>query len=181
MGNEEFDLCMSRIQNGDKDALHQIYNAYAGYLFHMIHGIVGNYEDAEDITSNLFIKIWKQAGLYKPGSGHRYWLSRVAHNEAIDFLRANRREIPTDYTENPEEAGPEVPVQEDIAGEVVASVAVEQALSRLLPSEREIVHLKIIGEQTFERIAEILAMPLGTVTWRYRQAISKLRRYGYEA
>ena len=45
----------------------------------------------------------------------------------------------------------------------------------------EIVNLKVIGEQTFERIAAILQLPLGTVTWRYRQAITKLRRCGYEA
>ncbi|MBQ8305344.1 MAG: RNA polymerase sigma factor [Blautia sp.] len=181
MGNEEFDLCMSRIRSGDKDALHQIYNAYAGYLFHLVLAIVGSYEDAEDITSNLFIRIWKQADRYIPGNGHRQWLSRIAHNAAIDHLRTAGREIPTDYTEDPEKAGVPAPVQEDIAEEVVASVTVEQILSRLKPSEREIVHLKIIGEQTFERIAEILSMPLGTVTWRYRQAMNKLRRYGYEA
>jgi len=58
---------------------------------------------------------------------------------------------------------------------------VEQVLSLLKPAEREIVHLKVIGEQTFERIAAILQLPLGTVTWRYRQAITKLRRCGYEA
>ena len=64
MGNEEFDLCMSRIRNGDKEALHEIYDAYAGYLFHMVLGIVGNYQDAEDITSDFFIRLWKQADMY---------------------------------------------------------------------------------------------------------------------
>lgn len=182
MGNEEFDLCMSRIRNGDKEALHEIYDAYAGYLFHMVLGIVGNYQDAEDITSDLFIRIWKQADRYTPGNGHKYWLSRIAHNMAVDYLRVNKREIPMDYTEEAGETEAFAqPVQEDIAEEVVSDMNVEQVLNLLKPAEREIVHLKVIGEQTFERIAAILQLPLGTVTWRYRQAITKLRRCGYEA
>ncbi len=181
MGNEEFDLCMERIRKGDKEALHQIYVSYVDYLFHMILAIVGNYEDAEDITSDLFIKIWKQADRYTPGNGHKGWLSTIAHNMAIDFLRAKKREIPTDYFDFTEENESLAPIGEDPSEKVISGMTVEQILAILKPSEREIVHLKVIGEQTFERIAGILKMPLGTVTWRYRQAISKLRRYGYEA
>ena len=179
MENVEFDLCMQRITCGDKDALHRIYDEYVDYIFHLVLGIVNNYEDAEDITSDFFIRLWKQAGMYKPGSGHRYYLSAIAHNMAVDYLRAHRREIPVDYQEEAEEklqmAG------EDPCEEVIAGISMEQLLARLKPSEREIVHLKIIGEQTFEKIASILHMPLGTVSWKYRQAIQKLRRYGYEA
>jgi len=47
-------------------------------------------------------------------------------------------------------------------------------------TEREIVHLKVIGEMTFQEIANLLNQPLGTVTWRYQEAIKKLRRCGYE-
>ena len=179
MGNEEFDLCMRQAADGDKEALHKIYNAYVDYIFHLILGIVRNYEDAEDLTSEFFIRLWKQAGRYVPGSGHRYYLSVIAHNMAIDFLRAKRREIPVDYQDQ-EETEPEA-LQTDPYEEVLSGVIVEQILEKLKPSEREIVHLKIIGEQTFEKIAGILKMPLGTVTWKYRQAIQKLRRYGYEA
>ena len=179
MGNEEFDLCMRRIAYGDKEALHRIYNAYVDYIFHLILGIVRNYEDAEDLTSDFFIRIWKQAGRYNPGNGHRQYLSVIAHNMAIDFLRVNKREIPVDYHDEEET---EVQIaREDPYEEVISGMTVEQILNKLKPSEREIVHLKVIGEQTFETIAGILKMPLGTVTWKYRQAVQKLRRYGYEA
>ena len=130
----------------------------------------------------MLIRIWKQADRYTPGNGHKYWLSRIAHNMAVDYLRVNKREIPMDYTEEAGETEAFAqPVQEDIAEEVVSDMNVEQVLNLLKPAEREIVHLKVIGEQTFERIAAILQLPLGTVTWRYRQAITKLRRCGYEA
>ena len=157
MSNEAFDLCMDRIRNGDKAALHEIYLAYVDYLFHLILSIVGRQEDAEDITSELFIRLWKQADRYKSGTGHKRWLSVMAHHMAVDFL------------------------EQDISEKVISFLTVEQVLSHLKPVEREIVHLKIVGEETFEGIAELLQMPVGTVTWKYRQAIRKIRRYGYEA
>jgi RNA polymerase sigma-70 factor (ECF subfamily) len=64
--------------------------------------------------------------------------------------------------------------------EVLSDLSLRQALDTLKPKEQEVVHLKIMGELTFQEIADILKIPLGTVTWRYQNAIKKLRRYGYE-
>ena len=56
----------------------------------------------------------------------------------------------------------------------------EQVLTSLNVKEKEIIHLKIVGELTFKEIAELLHIPIGTVTWNYQNAIKKIRRYGYE-
>lgn len=194
-----FDRCMERIRQGDKDALKEIYVAYAGFLFHMILGILGNRENAEDVTSEFFIKLWDIADKYVPGTGHRAWLSRIARNMAIDYLRAHKREIPYDAAEREfekavsgEGGGPEgkecqaqyrqdSTYQDETAQEAVSNISVQEALVKLKPAEREIVHLKIIGDLTFEEISGMLEMPMGTVTWRYREAIKTLRRCGYEA
>ena len=50
----------------------------------------------------------------------------------------------------------------------------------LKPSERQVVSLKVLGELTFKEIADIMDIPMGTVTWKYQNAIKKLRRCGYE-
>ena len=179
MGNEEFEACMNRIKNGDRNGLKEIYNAYSGYLYHMILGIVKNREDAEDITSELFIRLWKTADRDVPGNGHKRYLSVIAHNMAVDFLRARNREIVYDPQEDENELSSGT--QDNDYDEVLENLAVEQALEKLGSAEREIVHLKIIGDMTFQSIADLLRIPLGTVTWRYQQAVQKLRRYGYEA
>ena len=198
MENRVFDRCMERMRQGDKEALREIYVAYAGFLFHLILGIVGNRENAEDVTSEFFIKLWDIADKYVPGTGHRAWLSRIARNMAVDFLRSHKREIPYDVGEREFET---LSVSDDgakesgrmgggvsqsdnrdaTAEEAVSNLTVQEALGRLKPAEREIVHLKIIGDMTFEEIAGLLEIPMGTVTWRYREAIKKLRRCGYEA
>lgn len=199
MEDRVFDRCMERIKQGDKEALKEIYIAYAGFLFHLILGILGNRENAEDVTSEFFIKLWDVADKYVPGTGHRAWLGRIARNMAIDFLRAHKREIPYDAGEREFEAlaasdedadkggkpgsgyGSESGSRDVTAEEAVSNLTVKEALDRLKPAEREIVHLKIIGDMTFEEISNLLEIPMGTVTWRYREAIKKLRRCGYEA
>lgn len=199
MEDRVFDRCMERIKQGDKEALKEIYMAYSGFLFHLILGILGNRENAEDVTSEFFIKLWDIADKYVPGTGHRAWLSRIARNMAIDFLRSHKREIPYDTGEWEFEAmtasheaakergktgnsyGEENVNRDVTAEEAVSNLTVKEALDRLKPAEREVVHLKIIGDMTFEEISGLLEIPMGTVTWRYREAIKKLRRCGYEA
>ncbi len=177
MEDRVFDRCMERIKQGDKEALKEIYVAYAGFLFHFLLGILRNRENAEDVTSEFFIKLWDIADKYVPGTGHRAWLSRIARNMAVDFLRSHKKEIPYDAGEQ----GFEAMAASDEMEEAVSNLTVKEALDRLKPAEREIVHLKIIGDMTFEEISNILETPMGTVTWRYREAMKKLRRCGYEA
>lgn len=201
MEDQIFDRCMERIRQGDKEALKEIYIAYAGFLFHLILGILGNRENAEDVTSEFFIKLWDIGDKYVPGTGHRAWLSRIARNMAIDYLRAHRREIPVDIGEwefenaaseqgrlrdgktsgNPMASVGKDEGRDSTAEEAVSNMSIQEALDRLKPAEREIVHLKIIGDLTFEEISKTLKVPMGTVAWRYREAIKTLRRCGYEA
>jgi len=168
---------MERMKSGDKSALHEVYEAYVGYIYMIVFQIVSNREDAEDVTSEFFIKVWRLADTYRGGNGHRAWMATIARNMAVDLLRKTKREVPTDDFVEPVEENAST---ESLEQEVLSDVSLKQALDKLKPNEREIVHLKIIGEMTFQEIADILRIPLGTVTWRYQNAINKLRRYGYE-
>ena len=63
---------------------------------------------------------------------------------------------------------------------MLGEMTVTQALGTLKPSERQIVSLKVLGELTFKEIALCMQIPMGTVTWKYQNAMKKLRRCGYE-
>ena len=174
---KQFHACMKKIKAGDKSALHEIYEKYIGYIYSVVFQVVLNREDAEDITSEFFIKLWKLADTYRSGNGHKAWMATIARNMAIDLLRKNKREVLTeDFVDSiSENASPD-----DVEGEVLADMGLKEALDTLKPGEREIVNMKIMGELTFQEIADILKQPMGTVTWRYQNAIKKLRRCGYE-
>ena len=173
MEEQQFIMCMARMKDGDKVALHEVYEAYLAYVYHIVLQVVQNKEDAEDVTSEFFIKLWKIADNYKPQEGHRGWLAAIARNMAIDLLRKRKKEILT------EEFIEEVS-DESIEELVIEDMSMQQTLEKLQTAEREIVHLKICGMLTFQEIANILKIPFGTVTWRYQNAIKKLKRCGYE-
>ncbi len=172
---EEFNGCMERIKAGDKDGLKEIYLAYISYIYTIIYGVVTSKENAEDLTQEFFVKLWGIADTYVPQEkGHKAYLATVARNMALDFLRKNKREILAE--EMPEEADPKSAVEE----EVISDVGLKEALLKLKESERTVVSMKILSDMTFQEIADALSEPLGTVTWRYKNALEKLRRYGYE-
>lgn len=177
MEEKQFSGCMKRIKKGDKSALHEIYEAYIGYIYSVVFQVVLNREDAEDVTSEFFIRLMKLGGTYRSGSGHRAWMAAIARNMAIDLLRKRKREVLTDDFSS---SVPEQAASDDVEGEVLSDMSLKEALETLVPAEREIVNLKIMGGLTFREIADILKQPLGTVTWRYQNAVKKLRRCGYE-
>ncbi|MCH5249957.1 MAG: sigma-70 family RNA polymerase sigma factor [Lachnospiraceae bacterium] len=183
MTDQAFESAMFRIRQGDKQALQEIYEAYIGLIYAIILDVLRNKESAEDVTSDFFIKLWDKADYYKSGGGHKAWMSAIARNMAIDYLRKYRKEEATellDDIESEEFSGKTVEHDSPVEREVIADVSIKEALSGLKEKERQIINMKILGEMTFQEIAEVLNIPLGTVTWRYRNAVNKLRRYGYE-
>ena len=189
MTEAQFESCIERIKQGDKDGLREIYENYIAFIYSVVYEKLQNKENAEDITSDFFIKLWEKAALYRPGSGHKGWMATIARNMSVDFLRKHGKEELTDIMQDSEEESESrVSVSNIYEGEKISPVEKEalenltlkEALGRLKKSEREILNLKIMGEFTFKEIAEILHMPMGTVTWKYREAIKQLRRCGYE-
>lgn len=170
----EFEASVAKIQKGDREGLREIYEAYISYIYTIVFGIVGSRENAEDVTSEFFIKIWTAADTYRYNGAHKAWLATIARNMALDFLRKNKREMPME--EFVEDASPDETPEEEVVGDL----SVQEALATLSEAERLVVDMKVLGEMSFREISEHLKIPMGTVTWRYQNAIKKLRRCGYE-
>lgn len=178
MTDPEFVLAVFRMRNGDKAGLKQIYQEYITMISAVIYEILQNKENTEDVASEFFIKLWNQADKFKEGKGHKSWLITIARNMAIDFYRKNKREQLTEEIKEPDWKGSsrEKPVEYS----VVEDMTIQQTLATLEAKEREIINLKVLGDLTFKEVAKVLKMPMGTVTWKYREGIKKLRRCGYE-
>lgn len=190
MDERQFEKAVARMVQGDKTGLKEIYEHYAGYIYRIIYEVLQNKENAEDVTSDFFIRLWDKAEQFKPGSGHRGYLATIARNMAIDFLRKYRKEELTallqelgdDFKEEEKTGTGLLPegMGSRVEREVIEEMTIRQALETLKPSERQIVSLKVLGEMTFKEIAGCMGIPMGTVTWKYQNAIKKLRRCGYE-
>lgn len=176
MNNREFDRCIRRIQKGDKSGLKEIYEAYISYIYAVILGIVKNKENAEDLTAEFFIKLWNMADQYKAGSGHKTWMTVIARNMSIDFLRKAGREQLTE--EVPEVSNMASDEKISMENEVVGRLNFRETIEQLPETEQQILTMKLAGQMTFKEIAKILGMPMGTVTWKYQNSLEKLRRVG---
>lgn len=182
MTDAQFDAAMQKIRQGDKCGLQEIYEQYIGLIYAIVKDVLQNKENAEDVTSEFFIKLWDKASVYRGGRGHRTWLTTVARNMAIDYLRKYRKEEANELLEDLEPAflsGQDADKDSPVEQEALTNVSIAQALDKLQEKERQIMNMKILGDMTFQEIAEALQIPLGTVTWRYRNAVKKLRRCGY--
>lgn len=182
MTDIEFDNAIARIKQGDKSGLADIYEAYIGLIYAIVKDVVKDKESAEDVASDFFIRLWDKADRFKPGYGHKTWITTIARNMAIDHIRKYSKEEISDFPEDIENAdysgqdtGLDSPVEKQVLGDVI----IQEALALLQEKERQILNMKILGEMTFQEIADTLQIPMGTVTWRYRNAVNKLRRCGY--
>lgn len=182
MNDEQFEACIQSILNKDKSGLKLIYDAYLPYIYRIVLGIVNQKEDAEDITSDFFIKLWQNAASYKKGSGHKGYIATIARNMAIDYLRKHKKEQLESFSvsEDEEATTTEYDSGVNVEEEVIADVSLNEALDKLKEPARIIIDMKILSDMTFKEISEVLKIPIGTVTWRYQEAIKKLRRYGYD-
>ena len=170
MTDKEFDKCMKKIASGDRDALKDIYTEYLKLIYSVIYDTIKHREEAEDLTSDFFVKLYTIAPTFVPGQGHKRWLVTIAKNMTIDRIKKLDREMMVD--EMPE---PQIP-HESLENTIIQNVDLQTAMKSLTDEEREVLDLKVVGGFTFKEISEMKRKPQGTVSWIYNNAIKKLRR-----
>ena len=182
MTDEMFQKAITSLAKGDKSSLRLIYEAYIRLIYTVVYDVVKRREDAEDITSEFFIKLVRVAGTYKKGMSHKAWLVQIARNMAIDYVRKSSREL-LEYDDTGEDALAASVIEKSTASsetavedKAVLGEDMKRAMKALKPEEREVVDLKLIGEFKFREIAAQLGKPVGTITWLYNEAVKKLRR-----
>lgn len=120
---------------------------------------------AEDVTQEVFVRLFRTP----PGEevhSPRAWVFAVTHNTALNMLKSRRVRAAEPLSEETS------PAEADGCD---TRLDIEAAMKRLEPTDREIVTLHAVADAGFREIAEAVGLPQGTVYFRYRRAISKLR------
>jgi len=165
----------------DERALEAIYDRYGDYVYSICLRMVGDVQLAEDLSQEVFLRLWRRPDLYDVSRGRFLtWLLSVARNRAIDERRSRGRRFrhETPPSENSEEILESVPTSEtrDMAVLSEERVVVQRALATLPPEQRLAIQLAYFGGYTQQEIAEGLHQPLGTVKTRIRLGLHKLRQ-----
>lgn len=175
MTDKQFERRIVLIQQGNKQGLKEIYDEYGKMIYQCAFQILRSKQDAEDITSDFFLKLWNIADTYCFGGKHKRWLVTIARNMSLDMLKKRSRELLILNGESDEGFSNEPADSVSTEDTVTGNMTVKEAMNELDDSEREIVNMRIFAEMTFKDIAAALEKPLGTVTWKYHNAITKLR------
>src|SRR5437868_10678296 len=134
---------VERAQKGDRGALEELYLIHFDRIYSYLHVSVGNRHDAEDLTTQTFLKMLESIGKFRWQSApFSAWLFRIAHNLAMDHFRANRRWQPEE--EVPEPAPPEEPSAEAEALQVIGRQSMLQLIEGLSPEQQQVLALKFV-------------------------------------
>src|SRR5436189_4229452 len=114
VSSQDLKLLVEQAQQGNRDALEELYLIHFDRIYSYLHMSVGNRHDAEDLTTQVFLKMLESIGKFRWQSApFSAWLFRIAHNLAMDHFRARRRW-------QPEEEVPEPPGEEEPSAELQA-------------------------------------------------------------
>jgi RNA polymerase sigma-70 factor (ECF subfamily) len=168
---EDPDL-IAKARRGDVEAYNLLVSRWEKRVYNYLLRLVSNREDAMDISQDVFLKAYQSLPRLDDPARFSGWLFRIAHNEAFSMLRRKRPETSLLGEPRPAEAllesGPRLLPME-------LSLAVETALGRLSPDQREAVLLKVYQGFKFEEMAEILECPVSTVKSRLYTALDLLK------
>jgi len=174
-GTDLTDL-LRRSGRGDEPAFALLYDATAARVFGLAVRVVRDPAQAEEVTQESFLEIWRTAGRYDPDRGSALsWLLTITHRKAVDRVRsaeaASRRD--TSYQQHNQ------PVEHDSTAEAAeASLEarrVRGALAALTEVQREAVGLAYLGGYTHTEVATMLDLPVGTAKTRIRDGMIRLR------
>jgi RNA polymerase sigma-70 factor (ECF subfamily) len=165
------DRLIEWIGEGNKLAMQVLFARYHVRVYRFILRSVGNASVAEDITSDVFLSVWRQAARFQARSTVSTWLLAIARNKAISELRRRREEqidISAIELEDPSD-DPEIAFQKKDRGETV-----RHCLMQLSPEQREIIDLAYYHGKSVEEVAEIIGIPRNTVKTRMFRARRRL-------
>jgi len=175
----EIEAVIQRCLQGDELAWESIVQQYRRKVFNVAYKFVGRHEEAEDLTQDIFIKIFKSLGTFDRRANFQTWLISVSRNLCIDHYRSVRQERQAiDRQIDPNELSP-------VAREPGPIAAIEQqdrvlllreALAALPESLRKAVLMRDIQELTYQEIADKLHLPEGTVKSRINRGRTELAR-----
>lgn len=191
MGQQSDTTLVARCQQADIAAFNEIVSRYKGKIYNYLYRMTGSAEDAEDLTQEVFVRMYTSIGSFRAESSLSTWLFRIAGNLSVDAFRRSKKErqfsesldapLPGGDGEDSGAATRDVPdwsnEPEKMLGTRELGEHIQMALQKLPPKLRSAVILHDIEGLAYEEIASTERIPLGTVKSRIYNARVALREH----
>lgn len=161
---------VARILAGDRDGFTELVGRYEKRIVNYVYRMTHRYEEAHDLAQEIFLKVFLALDRYDPKYQFSTWIFRIAQNSAIDAMRKKSLpEVSLSKTDDDSKGGkekefpdPGVSPYRDLRNKRLSG-AIDTAVGKLPPDYRELIQLRHFAELSYEEIAELKEMPLGTV------------------
>src|SRR3954464_12413302 len=171
----EMRALVERAQAGDRSALEELYLLHFDRIYSYLHVSVGNKHDAEDLTTQTFLKMLESIGRFRWQSApFSAWLFRIAHNLAMDHFRAGRRWQP--QGEGPEPPGSEESSAEDEAMQSIGRASMLELIEELSHEQQQVLTLKFVFNFANKEAATILGKTEGAIKSLQHRALVSLQK-----
>jgi RNA polymerase sigma-70 factor (ECF subfamily) len=167
---------------GDETSLEVLIRQYLKPIYSFAHRYVSNSQEAEDITQEVFVKVWRNLKKFDQNKSFKTWIFSIAKNTAIDFLK-KKKTIPFSEFENEdgenmltETFADSSPLPQELLEKAGMAQILNSAMEKLSPKYRMVLFLRYNDHFNFREIAEILGESLNTIKSRHQRAILMLRK-----
>lgn len=172
---EEVERLVALAQQGDRDALEELYLLHFDRIYGYLHLSVGNRHDAEDLTTQTFMRMLESITRFRWQSApFSAWLFRIAHNLAMDHFRASRRIQPEE--EVPEPVGEEEPSAEAAAMQSIGRQSMLELIDDLSHDQKQVLTLKFVFNLKNAEVATILGKTEGAIKSLQHRALVSLEK-----
>jgi RNA polymerase sigma-70 factor (ECF subfamily) len=169
-------LLVTRIQNGDRDALGELYDRYSSLAMGVAVRVVRDHDVAEDVVHDAFVAAWRRIETFDAQRGSvRSWLLTIVRNRGIDRVRGRHPTIEIGEADDQALLRTEADPTLAAAIEQMGNDELRSAVEELPAEQREAIELAYFGGHTYRDIAALTGVPTGTANGRLRLALRKLR------
>ena len=170
-------------QRGDPHAYEQLIRCYQTQVYSLALRMLGDAEDAADVTQETFIRIFRTIDSFRGDASFSTWVYRVTSNLCLDWLRRRKRQVLSsdapvswEHETAPREAADNAPNPEDLLAAAELRQEIQSALNELESYHRLALLLRDVQGLSYEEISDILDLPLGTVKSRINRGRKQLKK-----
>lgn len=138
--------------------------------------MVIDHDDADDLTQEVFVKVWKNLGNFRQDAQLYTWIYRIATNECLTFLSNKKKRFFLPIHDVSAELAEKIDTSPDISGDEIQK-KLQKALLRLPDKQRLVFNMKYYDEMKYEEISEILGTSVGALKTSYHLAVKKIEEF----
>jgi RNA polymerase sigma factor (sigma-70 family) len=157
-------------------AFNQLVRKYQQKVYWHVRKMVIDHDDADDLTQDVFVKVWKNLDNFRQDAQLFTWIYRIATNQCLSFLQSKRRKFFLPLNDVGAELAAKLEADPAVAGDEI-ELKLQRAILRLPDKQRLVFNLRYYDEMPYEQMAEVTGTSVGALKASYHHAARKIEEY----